>query len=158
MLFQNVYSQNDAFSELVLINNKSNKELIISEGNEVKIITKDDLTFVEPFYIKNDSTLIVDDKEFYLNEIMDIKYLEADKKIPGILFFSLGGLSIVTGATIAANNEPEPGVLGLGASLGMASLGGALIISGGILSGIGTGVLIFNRNHKKAQGWSYSIQ
>ena len=158
LLFQNAYSQNGAFNELVLSNENTGEEIYISEGEEVKIITNDDLTFLEPFRIKNDSTLIVDNNEFSLDNINDIKFLEPHKKFPVAFFLGLGALSIVTGAIIGANNEPEPGLIGLGASLGKAALGGTLLISGGIMTGIGTGILIINRNHKKSKGWTYNVR
>lgn len=157
-LGKSISSQDDSTKVLRLYNAKTKKEIKVKEGSEIKILTDQDWTFMEEFTIKDDSTLLVDGKDYLINEITDIKYLEEFSGVPAGMFITGGTLAMIVGMTIAKNHAPQPGIIGLFESLGQAALGSLTVLVGAVCTTAGTLIFVRSRNHKKSKGWEYNIE
>ena len=158
VLTNEVCAQDDSTRVLKLYNIETGKELEIKDGSEIKLIAGEESTFVEEFSIQNDSIILMDGKEYSLNDITDIKYLEKSKKIPATVLTLGGSIVLVAGIIIMSNSNPDPGFLGLIESLAQVQRGFIVALFGAGTTAAGGIIILNNRSHKKSKGWEFRIE
>ncbi len=128
---------------LLLTNNKKGTEVIIKQGQRVKVWTYTGEVYVGSLLIENDSIVITDQDKLALSSICKIKDMK-DQKLGGIL---LGGGLVGTGILVYV---VATGVIVTPALL--PAIQGVLLI--GIVAG--TMRLISDKRYK-AKKWKYEI-
>ena len=150
------FSQNNSTKILKLYNTKTKKEVEIQENSEIKITTNKEKIVSASFIINSDSTIQIASNDYLLSDIVNINYLEKNKKLVGEILILSGAASIIGGILIISNSTS--GVSGLVSSFNQAYSGFLLLLTGGVFSSAGTLYIVNSRNHKKSKGWKFEIK